>query len=584
VSTGHEGNIFSVKFIPNSSDTLVATCASDDQVRLTNVLTNETLLSCKNCHSDRVKRLATHVNEPYLVWSAGEDGYIMQYDIREQHNCKVSKPKNLLIDLNTAGSSLAAKCLAINPMRDEMLAVGSNDVFIRMFDRRFMGLDGWNSCTAYFTPGHLLARSPSNKSKPQSFGSTYLAFNQDGSELLANIHAEQIYLFNTYEPWERYKSYSQTLRPLIMNEPTISEQAKCHKPYSPWRELQKRDECIQLPEKYRHFYQEAAKVLGTKRALCKRDFDQINQMLSETKNCPKLYSLRASALIARSWRGDHYAAIRDCCCALALDPMDFTSMEQLALASYFLGDSDAAHGLHKLLKMVQELFSFEPNDGRLEQVVQSLSTMARMLQQDSPETWDADSGFNTDENHRQHEDYVMLDDPSSIPQVTINNLISRMFTTEGTRSNDLLNLTNAISDQCRGEIERASNAFDYTKRFCGHCNMNTDIKEVNFFGQNGEFIVGGSDDGAFYIWDKETTNIVKAVYGDMQILNCLQPHPSVCVLATSGIEPLVKLWSPSGKTCLDVTSLEMRCTQNQDFITSDPLEAMIMMLYPNRDS
>ena len=64
------------------------------------------------------------------------------------------------------------------------------------------------------------------------------------------------------------------------------------------------------------------------------------------------------------------------------------------------------------------------------------------------------------------------------------------------------------------------------------------------FCSNGQYIVAGSDDGSFFIWEKSTTNIVRVLRGDDSIVNCLQPHPSICLLATSGIDPVVRLWSP----------------------------------------
>ena len=61
---------------------------------------------------------------------------------------------------------------------------------------------------------------------------------------------------------------------------------------------------------------------------------------------------------------------------------------------------------------------------------------------------------------------------------------------------------------------------------------------------NGQYIIAGSDDGSFFLWEKSTTNIVRVLRGDDSIVNCLQPHPSACILATSGIDPVVRLWSP----------------------------------------
>lgn len=39
--------------------------------------------------------------------------------------------------------------------------------------------------------------------------------------------------------------------------------------------------------------------------------------------------------------------------------------------------------------------------------------------------------------------------------------------------------------------------------------------------------------------------IVRALYGDTSIVNCIQPHPSACVVVSSGIDTAVKVWSPT---------------------------------------
>ena len=67
-------------------------------------------------------------------------------------------------------------------------------------------------------------------------------------------------------------------------------------------------------------------------------------------------------------------------------------------------------------------------------------------------------------------------------------------------------------------------------------------------------MVAGSDDGSFFIWDTKTTNIVRVLRGDDSIVNCLQPHPTYCMLATSGIDPVVRLWTPQPQVTPTVSS------------------------------
>lgn len=94
------------------------------------------------------------------------------------------------------------------------------------------------------------------------------------------------------------------------------------------------------------------------------------------------------------------------------------------------------------------------------------------------------------------------------------------------------------------ETKLRLDSFDYELRFIGHCNTTTDIKEANFLGEDGNYICAGSDEGIIFIWEKKTCSIVSALCGDSSIVNCIQPHPSACFIASSGIDMCVKLWSP----------------------------------------
>lgn len=88
------------------------------------------------------------------------------------------------------------------------------------------------------------------------------------------------------------------------------------------------------------------------------------------------------------------------------------------------------------------------------------------------------------------------------------------------------------------EIKLRSAAKDYKEWFVGHCNTTTDIKEANFFGNDGKYIVAGSDDGHFFVWHRPSNMITSVYKADTTIVNCVQPHPYVCLMATSGNEIL----------------------------------------------
>lgn len=92
--------------------------------------------------------------------------------------------------------------------------------------------------------------------------------------------------------------------------------------------------------------------------------------------------------------------------------------------------------------------------------------------------------------------------------------------------------------------------------------------------------MAGSDDGSFFVWDKQSTNLVRVMRGDDSIVNCLQPHPSTCLLATSGIDPVVRLWSPKpedgSKEDREVVDSEDAAVANQRRMNADPLEVMLM--------
>ena len=77
----------------------------------------------------------------------------------------------------------------------------------------------------------------------------------------------------------------------------------------------------------------------------------------------------------------------------------------------------------------------------------------------------------------------------------------------------------------------------------GAANVRT-VKDVNFFGLQDEYVVSGSDCGNFFIWDRRTTERVNILEGDGEVVNVIQGHPYEPMLAVSGIDNTIKIFSP----------------------------------------
>lgn len=85
----------------------------------------------------------------------------------------------------------------------------------------------------------------------------------------------------------------------------------------------------------------------------------------------------------------------------------------------------------------------------------------------------------------------------------------------------------------------------FIHKYQGHRNGAT-IKGVNFFGPKSEFVVSGSDCGHIYFWERNTEALVQWLLADDNgVVNCLEPHPQLPFICTSGLDWDVKVWVPS---------------------------------------
>lgn len=101
-----------------------------------------------------------------------------------------------------------------------------------------------------------------------------------------------------------------------------------------------------------------------------------------------------------------------------------------------------------------------------------------------------------------------------------------------------VNGNDSINDEELKEI-----VFDYLQmKYTGHRNARTMIKEATFWGK--DFVMSGSDCGHVFIWNRKTGELVMLLEADSHVVNCLQPHPTLPYLITSGIDHDIKLFAP----------------------------------------
>lgn len=514
LTTPHEGNIFSVKFLPKRNDSIVMTGSADGKMYVFDINRGNDLPIRKcACHGNRVKRLATTPKHNNLFWSASEDGRVLQHDMRVAHTCRANDA-NVLINLKNHIEMTEVKCIAINPHRPEQMAIGTNDSYARMYDRRMLSLLKLSTvvdantdnvpregCVQYYCPGHLI-----NKDILNQKAITYLTFSPDGSELLVNMASEQIYLYDLNHPREpKFLKLPKFTEPINgTNGTTVKYGEKIKHKLAPDVERMKKEGNVHLEkEKYLQAIQQY--TLAIRKA--------------QEKDCSVLFLNRATALMKRNWYGDVYAAVRDCQRALRLDPHYVKAHFRLARALLKLGQLQDASGC--LAELVKRFPSYAKNHGVL------------MLEKD----------IDAELERRQHERPEVSD-----------------------------------ADQCSvNEMAWRAAALDYEDRFVGHLNTKTDIKEATYFG-DANYIVAGSDDGNFFIWERDS-GMVSAIYkADELIVNCVQPHPYECLLATSGIDHEVRLWSPQPLDKVPVKHrkdvVDNTVSENQIRMQADPFDAL----------
>ncbi|KAK9109350.1 hypothetical protein Sjap_017410 [Stephania japonica] len=122
----------------------------------------------------------------------------------------------------------------------------------------------------------------------------------------------------------------------------------------------------------------------------------------------------------------------------------------------------------------------------------------------------------------------------------------------------------SVASPSDAEISHVTDETPGPQVYQGHRNCKT-VKGVSFFGPRSEYVVSGSDCGRIFIWRKKDGELLRAMKADKHVVNCIEPHPHVPMLASSGLEHNIKIWSPQAA---DKTSLPVKIEESKSFLGS----------------
>ncbi|KAF8309338.1 WD40 repeat-like protein [Clavulina sp. PMI_390] len=525
IKTGHTANVFSAQFLPTSP--LVATAAGDRQVRIFDVTRSDyehkadASIRVLRCHSSRVKRVITQDSPSYFL-SVAEDKTVRSHDLRVPHTCiPGSQSSSCPAPLVRLPNRLST--LATTPLAPWLFVVAGEMQHAYLFDRRMTGRieERWGiplnaaavgsaddsvRCVRRFGRA---SRADGERPRDSHVTGSRMA-SSNGHELLLSYHADAIYKFSIHdEPGNAHSSMRQSSR----QSPVLPHKTK----------RRKLDPTI------------VARQIVSE-GLLTSDAPASNEAVSPGP--PPVSETVASATLSDpqpAWsqieQDEGFVGPILVTAPTPSPPSDTPLLEEderLAeqeLEHYLRSESSSDDGessgssspdgptgrtdMELLLASLRE--DEELSDG---------SENSRV----GPDPQEMGSDDDSAESSEEDEDGDGDDFDGSSDDEEVD--------------------SDAEERNMRDNHAWLARPIVYpTKRYSGLCNVET-VKDVNFLGHNDEYVVSGSDDGLFFLWDKNTAQIRGVWEGDDDVVNVVESHPFLPVVAVSGIDHTVKLFAP----------------------------------------
>uniref|UniRef100_A0A8C7LCF9 Uncharacterized protein n=1 Tax=Oncorhynchus kisutch TaxID=8019 RepID=A0A8C7LCF9_ONCKI len=529
ITSWHRSNIFSAKFLPQTNDRMIVSAAADGKIFLTNVERGSNMdpVLQYHCHNGAAYEILTVPSDPHSFLSCGEDGAIRWFDVRVSPGCwQTNCKKDILIDCRRAVTSIA-----ISPVESFYLATGCSDSSVRIYDRRMLGTiatgfqtgSGVAGMCARFVPRHLVNKS---------CRVTSLAYSRDGREVLASYASDYLYLFDPKDDKGR-----ELKGPVGWECEPPQKRLRLRGDWSDTGPLSR-------PESERERNGESRPGVS----LMQRMSDMLSRWFEDASEAQNNRGARpqprprVDPAAAPQGSGLHQEAV------VLGNPAPSQPTSTASFSSSMESPRSRRSGMGT--------GSLQPSPGEpvLSLTYSDQGTTSSTIQ------LDFSSGGASDQGEppwiRSPEQVSDTRQISSLSQSEVEGMgeeptpqpPGEWMQRHVVYPSERRSAAARIQEIFRRRKEKKELADCETRRigkpsvekvYKGHRNSRT---MCCFWGD--QFVLSGSDCGHIFIWDRETGEHLMLLEADQHVINCLQPHPYEPLLATSGIDSNVKIWSP----------------------------------------
>uniref|UniRef100_A0A8C7ZGS4 Ddb1 and cul4 associated factor 6 n=1 Tax=Oryzias sinensis TaxID=183150 RepID=A0A8C7ZGS4_9TELE len=535
IRSGHRANIFSAKFMPHTNDQEIISCSGDGIIYYTHTEKSpEHNRQCQfTCHYGTAYEIMTVPNDPCTFLSCGEDGTVRWFDLRMKTSCTKEDCKDdILINCRRAATSIS-----ISPLVPYYLAVGCSDSSVRIYDRRMLGTRATGNYTGRGTTGMCVRFVPAHLSN-KSCRVTSLCYSEDGQEVLVSYSSDYIYLFDPKDDQAReLKGPSEDRREELRQPPVKrlrlrgdwSDTGPRARPESERERDGEQSPNVSLMQRMSdmlsRWFEEASEAQSSRGARPQARPRAAGPPHDESVAAGASSSVPPAATSVSTSRPNtaepvlslHYSSEGTTTSTIKLDFTDEWSVE---------GDVCKTSG------RVSAEASRDRNPSGASEDTSGGCRRAEPAGEEGEgsQSQPARGGQDSDDSD---------DDPIPIPMSRLRGQGQRR--SAAARIQELFRRRKERREMEESEtqnIRRPSVKMVYK----GHRNSRTMIKESCFWGNN--FVMSGSDCGHIFIWDRHTAEHLMLLEADNHVVNCLQPHPYDPILASSGIDYDIKIWSP----------------------------------------